>query len=160
MRKHNFFFQNFQLQTPLTRKILLTQRNDLYRRVPLVEYYQNPLSKVPIIFWNKTPPSYRGNSGCVIQCILQCTLPETPSRGVLIPEMIQVCDYDILIVLVELNTLIYVRPLNEWQILELWHFEVGNFGKKYIFLTTGGVARATFKNLNESLDHKLFLVKF
>ena len=33
--------------------------------------------------------------------------PETSSRGEgLIPEMIQVCDYDILIVLVELNTLI------------------------------------------------------
>ena len=31
-----------------------------------------------------------------------------------IPELIQVCDYDILIVLDELNTLIYVRPLNEW----------------------------------------------
>ena len=30
--------------------------------------------------------------------------------------MIQVCDYDILIVLDELNPLIYVRPLNEWQI--------------------------------------------
>ena len=59
VRKHNFvfFFQNFQLQTPLTRKILLTQRNDLYRRVPLVEYYQNPLTRVHLIFWNKTPPS-------------------------------------------------------------------------------------------------------
>ena len=36
------------------------------------------------------------------------THPETSSRGGggLIPEMIQVCDYDILIVLVELNTLI------------------------------------------------------
>ena len=34
------------------------------------------------------------------------TLPETPSRGGQIPEMIQVCDYDILIVLGELNTLI------------------------------------------------------
>ena len=41
--------------------------------------------------------------------------------------MIQVCDQYILIVLVELNTLIYVRPLNEWQIPELGHFEVGNF---------------------------------
>ena len=34
------------------------------------------------------------------------TLPETSSKGGLIPEMIQVCDYDILIVLVEQNTLI------------------------------------------------------
>ena len=36
------------------------------------------------------------------------THPETSSRGGggLTPEMIQVCDYDILIVLVELNTLI------------------------------------------------------
>ena len=36
-------------------------------------------------------------------------LPETPSRGGgggQIPEKIQVCDYDILIVLGELNTLI------------------------------------------------------
>ena len=74
----------------------------------------------------------------------------------LIPEMIQVCDCDILIVLVELNMLICVRLLNEWQILELGHFEVGNFGKKWdffstlmFFLTTGG-ARATFNDLNES----------
>ena len=44
--------------------------------------------------------------------------------------MIQVCDYDILIVFVELNTLIYVRPLNEWQILKLGHFEVGKFGQE------------------------------
>ena len=50
-----FFFQNFQIQTPLTRKILLTQRNDLYMRVPLVEYYQNPLTRVHLILWNKTP---------------------------------------------------------------------------------------------------------
>ena len=36
------------------------------------------------------------------------THPENPSRGGggQIPEMIQVCDYDILIVLGELNTLI------------------------------------------------------
>ena len=33
-------------------------------------------------------------------------LPETPSRGGQISEMTQVCDYDILIVLGELNTLI------------------------------------------------------
>ena len=67
-----------------------------------------------------------------MKIILRITLPETPSRGVLglIPEMIQVCDYDILIVLVELHTLICVRSLNEWQILELGHFEVGNFGQK------------------------------
>ena len=44
--------------------------------------------------------------------------------------MIQVCDYDILIVLGELNTLIYVGPLNEWENLELGHFEVRNFSKK------------------------------
>ena len=50
--------------------------------------------------------------------------------------MIQVCDYDILIALVELHTLIYVRPLNEWQILELGHFEVGNFGKKMALFST------------------------
>ena len=65
--------------------------------------------------------------------ILQ-SLPETPSRGWgLIPDMIQVCDYDILIVVVELHTLIYLRPLNEWRILELGHFEVGNFGQKLAF---------------------------
>ena len=40
------------------------------------------------------------------------------------PEMIQVCDYDILIVLVELNTLIYVRSFYEWQNLKFGHFEV------------------------------------
>ena len=39
-----------KIQIPLTRKILLAQRNVLYRRVRLVEYYQNQLSKVPIIF--------------------------------------------------------------------------------------------------------------
>ena len=38
--------------------------------------------------------------------ISHTTLPETPSGGGQIPEMIQVCDYDILIALVELNTLI------------------------------------------------------
>ena len=69
----------------------------------------------------------------------------------LIPERIQVYNYDILIVLVELNTLIYVRPLNEWQILELGHFEVGNFGKNF-FSPLGG-ARATFTGLNESTNH-------
>ena len=49
----------------------------------------------------------------MILLILKClclikyaTLPETSSRGDLIPEMIQLCDYDILIVLVELNRLI------------------------------------------------------
>ena len=62
-------------------------------------------------------------------------LPETPSGGGQIPEMIQVCDYDILIVLCELNTLMEVGPLNEWQNLE---FEVENFGKKTCFLTTWG----------------------
>ena len=51
--------------------------------------------------------------------------PWNTVQGGLIPEMIQVCDCDILIVLVELNTLIYVRPLNEWQILELGDFGVG-----------------------------------
>ena len=86
------------------------------------------------------------------------TLPETPSRGWgLIPEMIQVCDYDILIVLVELNTLIYVRPLNEWQSLELGHFEVGNFGQTLALFSTTmfffsqlGSPRAAFNLLNES----------
>ena len=40
-------------------------------------------------------------------CNMCNPLPETPSRGGgQIPEMIQVCDYDILIVLGELNTLI------------------------------------------------------
>ena len=53
--------------------------------------------------------------GCVFQLNSQSlkvyvyidyvTLPETSSRGSLIPKMIQVCDYDILIVLVELNKL-------------------------------------------------------
>ena len=37
-------------------KILLTQRNDLYRRVSLVDFYQNPSRKVHIIFWNETHP--------------------------------------------------------------------------------------------------------
>ena len=60
-------------------------------------------------------------------CVLH-TLKIRP--GGLIPEMIQVCDYDILIVLGGLNTLIYLKPLNEWQILELGHFEVGNLGQK------------------------------
>ena len=60
------------------------------------------------------------------------------NQGSLIPEMIQGCDYDILIVLVELNTLIWVGPLYECQILELGHFEVGNFEKKMCFLATGG----------------------
>ena len=67
------------------------------------------------------------------------THPETSSRGGLIPEMIQECDYDILIVLVELNTLVYVGPLNEWQILELGHFEVRNFEKKIVFSHKWGV---------------------
>ena len=49
--------------------------------------------------------------------------PWNPVQGGLIPEIIQVGDYAILIVIVELNTLIYVRPLNEWQILELGNFE-------------------------------------
>ena len=57
--KTQFFFQNFQLQTPLTRKILLTQRNDLYRRVPLVEYYQNPQTRVHLFFWINTHPHPR-----------------------------------------------------------------------------------------------------
>ena len=69
-------------------------------------------------------------------CNHYVTHPETSSRG-LIPEMIQVCELYILIVLIELNALIYVRPLNEWQILELGHFEVGNFGK--IFSHNWGV---------------------
>ena len=68
--------------------------------------------------------------------------------------MIQGCDYDILIVLIELNTLIEVGPLNEWQILELGHFEVGNFEKKCVFSQLGG-ARTPFKGLNESTNHKL-----
>ena len=59
--------------------------------------------------------------------------PWNTVQGGLIPEMIQVCDYDKLIVLVELNTLLYVRPLNDWQILELGHFEVGNFAKNWHF---------------------------
>ena len=43
-------------------------------------------------------------------------------------------DYDILIVLVELHTLIYVRPLNEWHNPKLRHFEVENFGPKMTFI--------------------------
>ena len=54
--------------------------------------------------------------------------PWNTVQGCLIPEIIQVCDNDILVELVELNTLIYVRPLNEGQILKLGHFEVWNFG--------------------------------
>ena len=52
------------------------------------------------------------------------SLKHRPGGWGLIPEMIQVCDYDILILFVELNMFIYMRPLNEWQILELGHFEV------------------------------------
>ena len=40
------------------------------------------------------------------ECFTTHTLKLRPGRGGLIPEMIQVCDYDILIVLVELKTLI------------------------------------------------------
>ena len=47
----------------LTQKILLTQRDDLYRRVPFVEYYQNPLRRFHLFFWNKTPHPVL--SGCV-----------------------------------------------------------------------------------------------
>ena len=72
-------------------------------------------------------------------------LPETPSRGWgLVQEMIQVCDYDILIVLVKLHMLISDLSASG-KILEFGHFEVGNFGKKLalfstimFFLTTGG----------------------
>ena len=59
-----------------------------------------------------------------------------------IPEMIQVWDYDILIVLGELNTLILVGPLNNLEIgqnMELGHFEVGNFRKKNLFSHNWGV---------------------
>ena len=42
----------------------------------------------------------------IVLNMLYSALPETPSRGGQIPEMIQVCDYDILIVPGELNTLI------------------------------------------------------
>ena len=45
-------------------------------------------------------------------------------------EIIQVCDWCILIVLDELNTLIYVRVLDKWQIPKLRHIDVGNFGPK------------------------------
>ena len=45
-------------------KLLLTQRNDLYRRVCLVELYQNPPRKVQMIFGIRPP--YRGNSGSAI----------------------------------------------------------------------------------------------
>ena len=61
-----FSCRNSDIQTPLTRKILLTLRNDLYRRVSLVEYYQNPLTRVHLIFWNKTPhPRVSGCAWCV-----------------------------------------------------------------------------------------------
>ena len=46
------------------------------------------------------------NNQYAIYKIYYLSHPETSSRGGLIPEMIQVCDYDTLIVLVELNTLI------------------------------------------------------
>ena len=57
-------------------------------------------------------------------------------------------------VLDEVNTPIQVRPLNEWEIPGLGHFEVGNFGQKMAhvfdymvdFLTIWG-DRATFKRL-------------
>ena len=62
-KKVKFSGKNSNFQTPLTRKILLTQRNDLYRRVPLVEYYKNPLTRLHLIFWNKTP--HPRVSGCV-----------------------------------------------------------------------------------------------
>ena len=67
----------------------------------------------------------RSNSAQLGRNIYLNTLPRTPSRE------------DILIALVELNTVIDVEPLNEWQILELGHFEVGNFDQNF-FLTTGG----------------------
>ena len=66
-------------------------------------------------------------TGSIIAVSRLHSLKHRPGGWGLIPEMIQVCDYDILIVLVELYTLIYVRPLHEWQILKLGHFEVGNF---------------------------------
>ena len=47
--------------------------------------------------------------------------------------MIQVCDQYILIVLDELNTLIYARALNKRQIPKPRHYEVGNFGPKMTF---------------------------
>ena len=65
------------------------------------------------------------------------TLKIRPGEGGQIPEMIQVCDYDILIVIVELHTLIYMRPLNEWQNLKLSHFEVGNLGPKMTLFCNG-----------------------
>ena len=65
------------------------------------------------------------------------------------PEMIKVRDYDILIKLVELNTLIYVRPLNEWQILELGVFEIGNFSIIMSIISPVGSDRAIFKCLND-----------
>ena len=61
------------------------------------------------------------------------SLKHRPGGWGLIPEMIQVCDLYILKVLDEQNTPIYVRPLNEWQIPKLRHFEVGNFGPKMTF---------------------------
>ena len=51
-----------KIQRQLTQEILLTQWNDLYRRVCLVKFSQNSPRKFQIIFRNKTPP-YRGNSG-------------------------------------------------------------------------------------------------
>ena len=91
----------------------------------------------------------------LIQSIYVHSLKHRPGGWGLIPEMIQVSDYDILIVLIELHTLIYVRPLNEWQILKLGYFEVGNFGQNWhffgyndFFLTTG--VRATSNGSNES----------
>ena len=41
------------------KKVKFSGRNDLYRRVPLVEYYQNPLTRVHLIFWNKITPNPR-----------------------------------------------------------------------------------------------------
>ena len=66
-------------------------------------------------------------------CVLASTahnLKLRPGGGGVIPEMIQVCDYYILKVLDKLHTLIYVRPLNEWQNLKLMDLKVGNSGPK------------------------------
>ena len=50
-------------------------------------------------------------------------------------------------------------PLNEWQNLELGHFEVGNFCKKKTrFLTTGG-ARAPFKGQTKAQTISYVIVK-
>ena len=63
--KWHFRAKIFKFQRPLTQKILLTQRNDLYRRVPIVEYYHSPLTRVHLIFFGRGVQDFQGVLGIV-----------------------------------------------------------------------------------------------